>query len=173
MQGESESSASRRGSEGSGDRQPGGVNRERTGRTKGERHEGSVGASAAIAALSRVFAVLGIMIFLGLLGAVIDRWLSTQFAMMIGIVIGTIIAVIGMIYAVKVVEIEQRLAKARIEKGGLGEVSEGAVSVQGSGSIEGDGVREASSDSDATVTKGMELFPVEGESPRIDMDSRP
>jgi F0F1-type ATP synthase assembly protein I len=170
MQGESESSAPQRGTEGSGTQQTGAVNRERKGRTKGERPPGSVGASAAIAALSRVFAVLGIMIFLGLLGAIIDRWLSTQFAMMIGIVIGTIIAVIGMIYAVKVVEIEQRQAKKRIEKEEFGEGVEGPVSYEGTRSIDDDRARGASED---LVKGGSERSQVRVVAPRIDSDSRP
>jgi hypothetical protein len=175
-QGETESSAPRRGSEGSAARQPRAVHRERTGRTKGERPPGSVGASASIAALSRVFAVLGIMIFLGLLGAIIDRWLSTQFAMMIGIVIGTIIAVIGMIYAVKVVEIEQRQAKERIEKGGLGEVSDGPANYEGSRSIDGDGARGESGDSVNGGSERTQVGAVEAHgigAPGIDSDSRP
>lgn len=69
------------------------------------------GASAALSALSRVFAVLGILFLLGFLGSIIDHWLSTRFATVIGIVLGTILAVIGMIYAVKIAEVEARQAR--------------------------------------------------------------
>jgi hypothetical protein len=69
------------------------------------------GASAALSALSRVFAVLGILFLLGFVGSIIDHWLSTRFATVIGIVLGTILAVVGMIYAVKIAEVEARQAR--------------------------------------------------------------
>jgi len=74
------------------------------------------GASAAISALSRTFAALGILFLLAFLGSLIDRWLSTSVFLPIGGVVGSIMAVIGMIYTVKVAEIEaRRLREAQQE----------------------------------------------------------
>lgn len=66
------------------------------------------GASAAISAMSRTFAALGILFLLAFLGSLIDSWLSTSVFLPIGGVVGSILAVIGMIYTVKVAEIEAR-----------------------------------------------------------------
>lgn len=169
MQGKSQSSAPQRGSERSDAQQTEVGSRDRRGRE--ERHQGSIGASAAISALSRVFAVLGIMVLLGLLGAVIDRWLSTQFAMLIGIVIGTVIAVIGMIYAVKVVEIEQRQARERLDVALPTESLVGAETrVQGGSPSEADDSSREAIDTVSEDVKGSEM---KGGFPGVGSDSRP
>lgn len=169
MQGKSQSSAPRSDSERSDAQQTTVGSRDRRG--KGERHQGSAGASAAISALSRVFAVLGIMVLLGLLGAVIDRWLSTQFAMLIGIVIGTVIAVIGMIYAVKVVEIEQRQARERLDEALPTESLGGAETrVQGGSLSEADDSNREAVD---TVSEGVKGPEMRGGFPGASLDTRP
>ena len=74
------------------------------------------GASAAISAMSRTFAALGILFLLAFLGSLIDRWLSTSVFLPIGGVVGSVFAVIGMVYTVKVAEIEaKRLREAQRE----------------------------------------------------------
>ncbi|MEI8212675.1 MAG: hypothetical protein WCI02_11040 [Planctomycetota bacterium] len=96
------------------------------------------GASAAISALSRVFAVLGILFLLGFLGSIIDRWLSTRFATVIGIVLGMILAVIGMIYAVKIAEVEARQAREANRGETAQDGSETGVGRNGSSEIHSD-----------------------------------
>jgi hypothetical protein len=66
------------------------------------------GASVAISAMSRTFAALGFLFLLAFLGSWIDRWLSTSVFLPIGGVVGSLLAVIGLVYTVKVAEIEAR-----------------------------------------------------------------
>lgn len=74
------------------------------------------GASVAISAMSRTFAALGILFLLAFLGSLIDRWLSTSVFLPIFGIVGSILAVIGMLYTVKVAEIEaRRLREAQRE----------------------------------------------------------
>ena len=63
---------------------------------------------AAISALSRVFAVVMLLMAIGGVGAVGDWLLGTSFLMPIGFALGTLLAVVGMFYVVKIAEIEAK-----------------------------------------------------------------
>ncbi|MBM3965315.1 MAG: hypothetical protein FJ308_09650 [Planctomycetes bacterium] len=71
------------------------------------------GLDSAISALSRVFAVLLLLMAVGGVGAVGDWLLDTSFLMPIGFALGTLLAVVGMFYVVKSAEIEVKNKKAR------------------------------------------------------------
>jgi hypothetical protein len=62
--------------------------------------------SVTLNALSRIFATLVLLISLGVGGAFLDRWLGTSFFVVIGFALGMILAVVGMIYVIKVAEVE-------------------------------------------------------------------
>ena len=66
------------------------------------------GLDSAISALSRVFAVLMLLMAIGGVGAVGDWLLGTLFLMPIGFALGTLLAVVGMFYVVKIAEIEAK-----------------------------------------------------------------
>ena len=66
------------------------------------------GLDSAISALSRVFAVLMLLMAIGGVGAVGDWLLGTSFLMPIGFALGTLLAVVGMFYIVKIAEIEAK-----------------------------------------------------------------
>jgi len=70
-----------------------------------------VGLDSAISALSRVFAVLMLLMAIGGVGAVGDWLLGTSFLMPIGFALGTLLAVVGMFYIVKIAEIEAKSNK--------------------------------------------------------------
>jgi len=74
-------------------------------KSRGDRH---AGLDSAISALSRVFAVLVLLMGVGAFGAVGDWLLGTSFLMPIGFALGTLLAVVGMFYVVKIAEIEAK-----------------------------------------------------------------
>lgn len=71
------------------------------------------GLDSAISALSRVFAVLVLLMAVGGVGAVGDWLLGTSFLMPIGFALGTLLAVVGMFYVVKIAEIEAKNNRSR------------------------------------------------------------
>ena len=76
------------------------------------------GLDSAISALSRVFAVLMLLMAIGGVGAVGDWLLGTSFLMPIGFALGTLLAVVGMFYVVKIAEIEAKNNKQGSNKQG-------------------------------------------------------
>lgn len=70
------------------------------------------GLDSAISALSRVFAVLILLMVIGGVGAVGDWLLGTSFLMPIGFALGTLLAVVGMFCIVKIAEIEAKNNRA-------------------------------------------------------------
>jgi len=76
------------------------------------RRDRPAGMDSAISALSRVFAVLVLLMAVGGVGAFGDWLLGTSFLMPIGFGLGTLLAVVGMIYVVKIAEIEAKNKRA-------------------------------------------------------------
>ncbi len=85
------------------------------------------GNTATLNAFSRILAVLVFLILLGVLGAVLDRWLGTTFFILIGFVIGMVFTVVGMLYVVKVSQFESQLERRP------------SLAPDGTGNSEGDG----------------------------------
>jgi F0F1-type ATP synthase assembly protein I len=66
----------------------------------------------AINALSRVIAVLVLGAAIAGLGALLDNWLGTNYWMLVGIVLGTMLAIPGLFLVARVSELDsKRLAK--------------------------------------------------------------
>ncbi len=57
--------------------------------------------NASINAFSRVLAVMLLMIVPGVVGYFSDKWLGTKFQIVIGFIVGMILAVFGLILVVK------------------------------------------------------------------------
>ncbi len=53
---------------------------------------------ASVNAFSRVIAVMVLMVLLGLVGYFLDRWLGTNFMIIVGFVAGMILAVFGLLF---------------------------------------------------------------------------
>jgi hypothetical protein len=85
------------------------------------------GLDSAISALSRVFAVLMLLMAIGGVGAVGDWLLGTSFLMPIGFALGTLLAVVGMFYIVKIAEIEAKNNKQGSNKQGSNKQGSTAV----------------------------------------------
>jgi hypothetical protein len=85
------------------------------------------GLDSAISALSRVFAVLMLLMAIGGVGAVGDWLLGTSFLMPIGFALGTLLAVVGMFYIVKIAEIEAKNNKQGSNKQGSNKQGSKAV----------------------------------------------
>lgn len=66
------------------------------------------GNTATLNAFSRILATLVFLIVFGVFGAVLDRWLGTSFFILIGFVIGMVFTVVGMLYVVKVAQLESK-----------------------------------------------------------------
>ena len=81
------------------------------------RRDRPAGLDSAISALSRVFAVLILLMAVGGVGAVGDWLLGTSFLMPIGFALGTLLAVAGMFYVVKIAEIEAKNKRADLASG--------------------------------------------------------
>lgn len=75
--------------------------------------------SITLNALSRIFATLVLLIAFGVGGAFLDRWLGTSFCVVIGFALGMILAVVGMIYVIKVAEVESRGDSTGIDAAGI------------------------------------------------------
>jgi len=57
--------------------------------------------NASINAFSRVLAVMLLMIVPGVVGYFLDKWLGTQFLIVIGFIIGMVLAIFGLILVAK------------------------------------------------------------------------
>lgn len=64
--------------------------------------------SVTLNAFSRVTASLGLMVLCGLGGSWLDRWLGFQIFTVCGFVLGGILMLVGMMYAVRASEYERR-----------------------------------------------------------------
>ena len=58
--------------------------------------------------MSRILALLVLLIVSGLVGAAVDRWLGTAYWIVVGFGLGTVLSLLGMFYVVKVAELENR-----------------------------------------------------------------
>jgi F0F1-type ATP synthase assembly protein I len=83
------------------------------------------GSTVTINALSRIFAVLIILILCGAGGAFLDRWLGTSFWIVIGFGLGMVFAVVGMLYVVKVAEFENRVDASSVATSDPGSEGDG------------------------------------------------
>lgn len=68
-------------------------------------------ASATLNAFSRVTASVGLLVLFGFGGSWLDRWLGTSFLTISGFVLGGVIMLVGMLYAVKAAEFERKKLK--------------------------------------------------------------
>ncbi|MFN7292087.1 MAG: hypothetical protein ACK5YR_22675 [Pirellula sp.] len=67
--------------------------------------------SVTLNAFSRVTASVGLMLLFGFVGSWLDRWLEVGFLTVSGFVIGGVLMLVGMLYAVKAAEYERRQLK--------------------------------------------------------------
>ena len=72
--------------------------------------------SVTLNAFSRVTASVGLMLLLGFGGSWLDRWLEVGFLTVSGFVVGGVLMLLGMLYAVKASEYERRLLKENQER---------------------------------------------------------
>jgi F0F1-type ATP synthase assembly protein I len=68
---------------------------------------------ASVNAFSRVIAVMVMMMLPGVAGYFLDRWFGTRFLIVIGIILGLIIAIFGLIFVAKQANEELREKKNR------------------------------------------------------------
>jgi hypothetical protein len=69
-------------------------------------------------AFSRILATLVFLIAFGVAGAFLDRWLGTSYFILLGFIIGTVFAIVGMLYVIKVAELERGQDSLRSSLGG-------------------------------------------------------
>lgn len=67
--------------------------------------------SVTLNAFSRVTASVGLMLLFGFGGSWLDRWLEVGFLTVSGFVIGGVLMLVGMLYAVKAAEYERQQLK--------------------------------------------------------------
>lgn len=67
--------------------------------------------SVTLNAFSRVTASVGLMLLFGFGGSWLDRWLNVGFLTILGFLIGGVLMLVGMLYAVKAAEHERRQLK--------------------------------------------------------------
>ncbi len=72
--------------------------------------------SLSLTALSRILAVLFLMLLPGVAGGFLDRVLGTQYWMAIGFVVGMLFMMVGLYYVVKIGDIERRQAAAQADQ---------------------------------------------------------
>jgi len=65
------------------------------------------GNTVTLNAFSRILATLVFLILFGVAGAFLDRWLGTSYFILLGFMIGMVFAIVGMLYVVKVAELER------------------------------------------------------------------
>lgn len=94
------------------------------------------GANVAIAALSRVLAVLIMSVGIAALGSVIDSWFGTKIWMTIGIVLAMFFGITSLILVGKLAELDAKRAREG-EVGGQGSV--GGAGSEKKGGSGGDG----------------------------------
>jgi hypothetical protein len=78
--------------------------------------------SVTLNAFSRVTASVGLMLLFGFGGSWLDRWLNVGFLTILGFLIGGVLMLVGMLYAVKAAEHERRLLKEN--RGASGDMDE-------------------------------------------------
>lgn len=67
--------------------------------------------SVTLNAFSRVTASVGLMLLFGFGGSWLDRWLKVGFLTILGFLVGGVLMLVGMLYAVKAAEHERRQFK--------------------------------------------------------------
>ena len=78
--------------------------------------------SVTLNAFSRVTASVGLMLLFGFGGSWLDRWLDVGFLTVLGFLIGGVLMLVGMLYAVKAAEHERRLLQEN--RGSSGDLDE-------------------------------------------------
>ena len=69
-------------------------------------------------AISRALSVMVLMVIPGVAGHYVDRWLGTQFLVLVGFVLGICLAVFGLLYVAKIADLtakQNRERKIRME----------------------------------------------------------
>jgi F0F1-type ATP synthase assembly protein I len=95
----------------------------------GENLDGSdadrIEAQANTNAASRAIAVMVLMIVLGVAGSYLDKWMGTQFFVVIGFVLGIGILIFGLLYVARIADLAAKkareLRKSTDSKGDEGE----------------------------------------------------
>ncbi len=77
-----------------------------------ERIESQANANAA----SRAIAVMILMLVPGVAGSYLDKWLGTQFFVVIGFVFGIGIAIFGLLYVAKIADVAARKSRKLRER---------------------------------------------------------
>lgn len=95
------------------------------------------GNNATLNAFSRVLAVLIFLIIPGVVGSFLDRWLGTSFLILIGFLIGMFFAVAGMLYVVKMADLERRGGLPGADLPGAASLGRETNSCESSGSERG------------------------------------
>ncbi len=62
-------------------------------------------------AVSRAIAVMLLMLLPGVAGSYLDRWLGTEFLVVIGFVLGIGIAIFGLLYVAKIADVASKKSK--------------------------------------------------------------
>ncbi len=80
-------------------------------------------------AASRAIAVMILMFIPGVVGSYLDKWLNTQFFVLIGFVLGIGIAILGLLYVARIADLAAK--KSRDLRKSMESKSEGAGSERG------------------------------------------
>ncbi len=86
-------------------------------------------AQANTNAASRAIAVMILMVIPGVLGSYLDKWLNTQFFIVIGFVLGIGIAIFGLLYVARIADLAAK--KSRDLRRSIESKSDGAKSESG------------------------------------------
>ena len=76
-----------------------------------QRDEDRKTVNASVNAFSRVIAVMVLMMMPGVIGYFLDKWLGMSFLIVVGVVIGMVIAVIGLVLVARQANEEVRKKK--------------------------------------------------------------
>ncbi len=77
-----------------------------------ERIESQANTNAA----SRAIAVMILMLLPGVAGSYLDKWLSTQFFVVIGFGVGIVIAIFGLLYVAKIADVAAKKSRKLRER---------------------------------------------------------
>jgi F0F1-type ATP synthase assembly protein I len=76
-----------------------------------QRDEDRKRVNASVNAFSRVIAVMVMMMLPGVIGYFLDKWLGTGFLIVVGFVIGMMVAIFGLLFVAKQANEELRKSK--------------------------------------------------------------
>jgi hypothetical protein len=62
-------------------------------------------------AASRAIAVMILMILPGIAGSYLDKWLGTQFFVILGFVVGIVVAIFGLLYVAKIADVAAKKSR--------------------------------------------------------------